>query len=383
MPTLKAGNVVDVDNASSPFLRACMRHRAATVPVWFMRQAGRSLPEYRALKGDLSILEAVARPDLAAEITLQPVRRYGVDAAILFSDIMAPLAAIGVDLDVVAGKGPIIAQPFQSDADLARLRPLDMASDAPYVAETIKIAAKELDVPVIGFAGGPFTLASYLIEGGPSRVFAKTKTVMQSEPRTWSILMDKLADLVISSLSAQVAAGASAVQLFDSWIGCLAPGDYADHVLGATRRIFTALDDLGIPRIYFGANTSELLGEMSHAGAEVIGVDWRVKLDDAWQRIGQRHAIQGNLDPAACLAPWSTVAHQARKVLREAGGRPGHIFNLGHGVLPETDPEVLERLVALVHAEGSSEAATGVANGADGATGVGAVGAAGNEGAAD
>lgn len=354
-----------------------MRQDAATVPVWFMRQAGRSLPEYRALKGNLSILEAVAQPDLAAEITIQPVTRYGVDAAILFSDIMVPLAATGVGIEVVAGTGPVIAQPFQRDSDLARIRPLDMASDAPYVAETIEIAVKELDVPLIGFAGGPFTLASYLIEGGPSRSFAKTKKIMRSEPRTWSTLMDRLSCIAISSIRAQVAAGASAIQLFDSWIGCLAPGDYADLVLPSTQRIFTDLEDLDVPRIYFGTSTSELLSQMALAGADVIGVDWRVNLSHAWHRIGRQHAIQGNLDPAACLAPWSGVAHEARKILREAGGRPGHIFNLGHGVLPETEPAILERLVALVHAEGSS----GEAAGEDTAAAIPAAAAAGKDAA--
>jgi uroporphyrinogen decarboxylase len=336
----------------SPFLRACRLRPGDRVPVWFMRQAGRSLPEYRALRGDGSILEAIAHPELAAELTLQPVRRYGVDAAILFSDIVVPVASIGFGVDVVPGVGPVVDSPFSGRADLGRLRPLEPEKDIPYVLDAVRLVVQELDVPLIGFAGGPFTVASYLIEGGPSRTYARTKTLMRTDPPTWSQLAELLADLALASLRAQVLAGATAIQLFDSWIGVLSPDDYRDLVLPATRRIFTGLADLGVPRIHFGVGTGELLSLMAAAGADVVGVDWRVPLEAARQRVGPGRAVQGNLDPASCLAPWDVVAPQARKVLAEAEGRPGHVFNLGHGVLPETDPDVLHRIVDLVHEEG-------------------------------
>jgi uroporphyrinogen decarboxylase len=336
----------------SPFLQACRCRPADRVPVWFMRQAGRSLPEYRALRGDGSVLEAMAHPELAAELTLQPVRRYGVDAAILFSDIVVPVASIGFGVDVAPGVGPVVESPFSGPADLGRIRALEPEEDIAYVLDTVRLVVQELDVPLIGFAGGPFTVASYLVEGGPSRTYARTKTLMRADPPTWCRLTELLADLALASLRAQVRAGASAVQLFDSWIGLLSPDDYRDLVLPATRRIFTGLADLGVPRIHFGVGTGELLSLMAAAGADVVGVDWRVPLDAARQRVGPGRAIQGNLDPASCLAPWEIVAPQARKVLREGGGRPGHVFNLGHGVLPETDPDVLHRIVDLVHEEG-------------------------------
>jgi uroporphyrinogen decarboxylase len=336
----------------SPFLQACRCRPADRVPVWFMRQAGRSLPEYRALRGDGSILEAIGHPDLAAELTLQPVRRYGVDAAILFSDIVVPVASIGFGVDVVPGVGPVVDSPFSGAADLARIRALEPEKDIPYVLDTVQLVVQELDVPLIGFAGGPFTVASYLIEGAPSRTYARTKTLMRTDPPTWCQLAELLADLALASLRAQVLAGASAVQLFDSWVGVLSPDDYRDLVLPATRRIFAGLADLGVPRIHFGVGTGELLSLMANAGADVVGIDWRVPLDAARQRVGAGRAIQGNLDPASCLAPWAVVAPQARKVLAEAGGQPGHVFNLGHGVLPETDPDVLHRIVDLVHEEG-------------------------------
>ncbi|HET7486449.1 MAG TPA: uroporphyrinogen decarboxylase [Acidimicrobiales bacterium] len=332
----------------APFLRACRRQPAAHVPVWFMRQAGRSLPEYRAVRGVGSILEVIRQPELAAEITLQPVRRYGVDAAILYSDIVVPVAAIGFGVDVVPGVGPVVAEPFAGKDDLARLRPLEPEADTPYVLETVRILAAELDVPLIGFAGAPFTVASYLIEGGPSRTYARTKALMHADPATWAALLDALADIALSSLRAQVAAGASAVQVFDSWAGALAPDDYAELVLPATRRIFAGLGDLGVPSIHFGVGTGELLGLMAEAGPDVVGVDWRVPLDEARRRIRPTQAVQGNLDPALCLAPWDVLEAATRKVLARGGGA-GHVFNLGHGVLPETDPGVLERVVALVH----------------------------------
>ncbi len=338
--------------ADPPFLRACRLQPCDRVPVWFMRQAGRSLPEYRARRGDGSILEVVARPDLAAELTLQPVHRYGVDAAILFSDIVVPVAAVGFGVDVVAGRGPVVAEPFRQPADLERLRPLEPELDLPYVAETVRLVVAETDVPVVGFAGAPFTLASYLVEGGPSRDHVRTKGLMRSDPVTWQLLLDALASLAVSSLRAQVQAGARAVQLFDSWAGALSPDDYRQRVLPSSRRVFAELADLGVPRLHFGVGTGELLGLMADAGAEVVGVDWRVPLDAARRRVGPGHAVQGNLDPTTCLAPWGVVAAEARKVLAQAGGQPGHVFNLGHGVLPQTDPDTLKRVVELVHQEG-------------------------------
>ena len=333
------------------FLRACRRQPTDHVPVWFMRQAGRALPEYRARRGAGSILEVVANPELVAELTVQPVDRYGVDAAILYSDIVVPVAAIGFGVDVVAGKGPMVEQPFRSKDDLARLRPLEPEEDTPYVLEAVRMLASELRVPLIGFAGAPFTVASYLIEGGPSRTYGRTKSLMHGEPSTWWSLLDSLADLALASLRSQVAAGAHAVQLFDSWAGALSAPDYAEHVLPFSRRIFHGLADLGVPRIHFGVGTGELLGLMAEAGPDVVGVDWRVPLDEAWERVGPDKAVQGNLDPAICLAPWEVVSEEARKVLERAGGRAGHVFNLGHGVLPDTDPGVLQRIVELVHGD--------------------------------
>jgi uroporphyrinogen decarboxylase len=289
---------------------------------------------------------------VAAELTLQPVRRYGVDAAILFSDIVVPVASIGFGVDVVPGVGPVVEETFSGPADLARIRALEPDNDIPYVLDTVRLVVQELDVPLIGFAGGPFTVASYLVEGGPSRTYTRTKTLMHTDPPTWHRLVASLADLALVSLRAQVQAGASAVQLFDSWIGALSPEDYRELVLPATRRVFAGLADLDVPRIHFGVGTGELLPLMADAGADVVGVDWRVPLDAARRRVGPGRAIQGNLDPASCLAPWDVVAPQARRVLAEAGDRPGHVFNLGHGVLPETDPDVLHRIVDLVHEEG-------------------------------
>ena len=335
---------------SSPFLDACWGKPTETTPVWFMRQAGRSLPEYRALRERVGMLDIVRTPELAAEVTMQPVRRLGVDAAILFSDIVVPLAAIGIDVELAPG--PVLAQPFRGPEDLRRLRPLDPEEDMPYVLETVWILVRELSVPLIGFAGAPFTLASYLVEGGPSRHHGRTKALMWSDPPTWSALLDTLADIVLASLQAQVSAGAAAIQLFDSWAGALSPEDYRRSVLPATRRVLEGLADLGVPRILFGVGTGELLELLAEAGTDVVGVDWRVPLDRARSRLGPDLAVQGNLDPAACLAPWPVVADRAREVLAANGTSPGHVFNLGWGVLPETDPDVLARLVELVHAGG-------------------------------
>lgn len=333
----------------APFLAACRRQPAAHTPVWFMRQAGRSLPEYRARRGEGSILQAIAVPELAAELTLQPVHRYGVDAAILYSDIVVPVAAIGFGVDVAPGTGPVVAEPFAGRRDLRRLRPLDPEADTPYVLETVRILVKELAVPLIGFAGAPFTVASYLVEGRPSRTYARTKALMHSDEALWHDLCDALAELAITSLRSQVAAGAQAIQLFDSWAGSLSPPDYERFVLPHSSKVFAAIGELGVPRIHFGVGTGELLTLLAAAGADVVGVDWRVPLDVARQRLGDGVAVQGNLDPALCLAPWPVVEHATLDVLARNGGRPGHVFNLGHGVLPETDPAVLEQVVALVH----------------------------------
>jgi uroporphyrinogen decarboxylase len=317
-----------------------------------MRQAGRALPEYRAVRAKASMFDVIRTPELAAEVTLQPVTRLGVDAAILFSDIVVPVAALGVGVELREGVGPVVDQPFRSDADLKRLRAFEPDLDAPYVADTVRLLAGELDVPLIGFAGGPFTLASYLVEGGPSKTHARTKALMHTEPGTWCQLLDRLAGISLASLRAQVEAGAQAVQVFDSWVGALSPDDYRVHVLDASARIFAGLADLGVPRIHFGVGTGELLRLLGEAGADVVGVDWRVPLDEARTRVADGVALQGNLDPAVCLAPWDVVEASALDVLRRNHGHPGHVFNLGHGVLPQTDPETLRRLVELVHAYG-------------------------------
>ncbi|MCC5952175.1 MAG: uroporphyrinogen decarboxylase [Acidimicrobiia bacterium] len=341
------------------FLRACRGLPGDRVPVWFMRQAGRSLPEYRARRGSGSILDAIADADLACELTLQPVQRYGVDAAILYSDIVVPVAAIGFGVDVAPGTGPVVEQPFARRADLERLRPLEPEVDTPYVLDTVRALCTELpaSVPLIGFAGAPFTVASYLIEGRPSRTYGRTKALMAGDEPLWHDLMDRLVDLAVTSLRSQVTNGARAVQVFDSWAGALSPPDYARYVLPHSRRVFDGVADLDVPRIHFGVGTGELLGLMADAGAEVVGVDWRVPLDVARTRVPPDRALQGNLDPALCLAPWEVVDAATRDVLRRNAGHPGHVFNLGHGVLPETDPAVLERVVELVHAEGRADGA--------------------------
>ena len=335
------------------FLAACHRgHLDDRVPVWFMRQAGRSLPEYRALRDGIGMLDSCSRPDLVCEITLQPVRRYGVDAAILYSDIMVPLQASGVDLDIRSGVGPVIAQPIRSSADVTRLRPLH-PDDVGFVSAAVAAVVAELGpVPLIGFAGAPFTLASYLIEGGPSKDYARTKALMVSEPAVWDDLCRRLADLSATFLEVQVAAGATAVQLFDSWAGSLSAADYARFVQPHSAQVLSRVRAAAVPSIHFGVGTSELLPAMATAGADVVGVDWRLPLADASARIGPGYAVQGNLDPALLGAPWPVLADRVREVLRSGGHAPGHIFNLGHGVPPNADPEVLGRIVDLVHAEG-------------------------------
>jgi uroporphyrinogen decarboxylase len=335
--------------ADSPFVRACRRQPVPYTPVWFMRQAGRSLPEYREIRAGIPMLESCRRPDLVCEITLQPVRRHGVDAAILYSDIVVPVAAAGIDLDIVPGTGPVVAEPVRTAADVDRLRPITRA-DVPYVEEAVRLLVAELgDTPLIGFAGAPFTLASYLVEGGPSRTHTKTKALMYGEPDLWHALCGRLAEITREFLRVQIVAGVSAVQLFDSWAGALSEADYRRYVLPHSRAVLEGLADTGVPRIHFGVGTAQLLGAMADAGADVVGVDWRTPLDAATARIGPDKAVQGNLDPCVLLAPWPVIEAEVRRVLAEGRAAPGHVFNLGHGVLPETDPDVLTRVVDLVH----------------------------------
>ena len=335
--------------ADSAFVRACRGLPVPYTPVWFMRQAGRSLPEYRKIRAGLGMLESCRRPDLVTEITLQPVRRHGVDAAILFSDIVVPLAAAGVDLDIVAGTGPVVAEPIRTPAAVDRLRPIT-AADVGYVVQAVRMLVAELGAtPLIGFAGAPFTLASYLIEGGPSRTYAHTKALMYGDPPLWNALLSRLAGITLAFLRAQVDAGASAVQLFDSWAGALSEADYRRHVMPHSAAVLAGLADAGVPRIHFGVGTTVLLAAMAEAGADVVGVDWRTPLDRASAVIGPDRSVQGNLDPATLFAPWPVVEAEASRVLAEGAGAPGHVFNLGHGVLPDTDPDVLTRLVDFVH----------------------------------
>ena len=319
--------------------------------MWFMRQAGRSLPEYRRVRADVPMLEACARPDMIAEITMQPVRRYDVDAAIFFSDIVVPLKAIGIDLDIKPGVGPVVADPIRDADGIKRLRDLE-PDDLPYVTEAVGMLTDELaDKPLIGFAGAPFTLASYLIEGGPSKNHEHTKALMYGEPELWDELMRRLSAIALGFLRTQINAGASAVQLFDSWVGALSAEDYRASVLPYTSWIFDRLGEDDVPRIHFGVGTGELLGLLGEAGADVVGVDWRVPLDKAAQRVRPGTALQGNLDPATLFAPWEVIAERTRDILSRGRAADGHIFNLGHGVLPQTSPDVLQRLTEFVHEE--------------------------------
>lgn len=337
------------------FIKACRGEVVDHVPVWFMRQAGRSLPEYRALRATGSILDAIANPEIAAEVTMQPVRRYGVDAAILFSDIVVPYHAIDFGIDVVPGRGPVIAEPFVGESDLKRLRNLE-EDDIAYVTDTIDRVIAELkatNTPLIGFAGAPFTVASYLVEGAPTREFAIIKTMMHREPELFDKLLDRLVEITISFLRAQVAHGARAIQLFDSWAGSLTKAEYQRYALPATQRVFEGIADLNVPTILFGVGTGELLNLMASSGCTVVGVDWHVDLDDARRRVGDK-PLQGNLDPARCLGGAELAVEAAREVLDKAGTTPGHIFNLGHGVLPATDPDVLAAVVRVVHEEGKA-----------------------------
>ena len=343
------GDAVRAATSGSAIVRAARQQPVPHTPVWFMRQAGRSLPEYRAVREGVGMLESCRRPDLVTEITLQPVRRHGVDAAILFSDIVVPLAAIGVDLDIVPGVGPVVAHPIRARGDLEQLRDL-RPDDVPDITESVRMLAGELGAtPLIGFAGAPFTLASYLVEGGPSKNHEHTKALMHGDPRLWHDLCAQLAQISGEFLRVQAEAGASVVQLFDSWAGVLSRADYTASVQPHSATALAAVADLDVPRIHFGVGTGELLDLMGEAGADVVGVDYRVSLADALDRLRGRYAVQGNLDPALLFAPWEPLARRVREIVDEGRGAPGHLFNLGHGVLPDTDPDVLTRVVDLVH----------------------------------
>ena len=339
----------DLSLMNDTFLKACKGEPVEYTPVWFMRQAGRSLPEYRALRKEGSILNAIKDPEISTEITLQPIRRYGVDAAILYSDIVVPVHAIGFGVDIKPGVGPVAIDPFKSSLDLNRLRSLNPQVDTPYVLETIHRLVDVLEVPLIGFAGAPFTVASYLIEGGPSRSYQKTKAMMFSDKSLWDSLMERLTDITIESLVSQIEAGASAIQLFDSWAGSLSPEQYEHFVLPHSSKIFEALFEYSVPRIHFGVGTGEILHLMSAAGADVVGVDWRVPIDEARKRIGVGKAVQGNLDPSILGGDWELISEEVIDILERNAGQHGHIFNLGHGVTPEVNPDVLKRVVDLVH----------------------------------
>ena len=334
--------------ADSRLLRAARGEPVDRTPVWFMRQAGRSLPEYLRLREGVAMLDACMDPALVTEITLQPVRRYGVDAAIFFSDIVLPLKAVGVDLDIVPGVGPVVASPVRTLADVAAIPDLE-PSHVPFITEAVQTLVAELgSTPLIGFAGAPFTVASYLVEGGPSKDQARTKAMMFGAPEVWDALMRKIAGISAAYLEVQVAAGASAVQLFDSWAGALTPTDYEAHVMPHSARVLERAGRLGVPRIHFGVGTSDLLGLMGRAGADVVGVDWRTPLGEAIGRVGDR-AVQGNLDPTLVFAPTEVMLQRAAEVVDAGRAARGHIFNLGHGVIPSTDPDQLARLTDFVH----------------------------------
>jgi uroporphyrinogen decarboxylase len=339
-------------NLDPPLLAAATGRAAHHTPVWFMRQAGRSLPEYRSLRGHGSILDAIKQPALAAEITLQPVRRYGVDAAVLYSDIVVPAHAVGFGVDVAPGTGPVAEHPLRSSADLGRLRPLEV-SDISYVVDTVELLAAELpaEVPLLAFAGAPFTVASYLIEGRPSRDYRHTKAMMRTEPELFHAVLDRLADSAITFLDAQLAHGARAFQLFDSWAGTLSAVDYREFVLPHSRRVFAELAyrHPAAASIHFGIGCDHLLEAMYAAGPSVLGLDWRTSIGDARRRLGTDLVVQGNLDPAIVLAGSGPALEGARLVLADNSGHAGHIFNLGHGVLPDSDPGVLAEIVSLVH----------------------------------
>ena len=339
-------------------LAACRREPVDATPVWFMRQAGRSLADYRTLRERYDILTLATTPDLAAQVAIMPVDRLGVDACVLFADIMLPLTGMGIPYTIQPDIGPIIEHPIRTEADVDAIRIIEAEEATPYVFETVRILRRELGdrAAVLGFSGAPFTLACYLVEGRPSRDYARAKAMMFGNPALWHRLMSKITEVMVRYLRGQVDAGAQVIQLFDSWVGALSPAHYEAYVLPYSRRIFQELQPLGVPTVHFGTGAASLLELMAAAGSDIVSVDWRMGLDDAWARIGRDRGIQGNLDPAMVLAPWDAVQDGARDVLRRAGGRPGHVFNLGHGVLPQADPNVLARLVEFVHSETSSGA---------------------------
>ena len=332
------------------FLKACRREPVDCTPVWFMRQAGRYMAEYRSLRAKHSMLSLCKTPELAAQVTLQPIDRFPLDAAIIFADILLPLEAMGLNLEFAEGEGPVIHNPVRERADVDRLKPID-DHELAYVAEAIRQTRQALHgrVPLIGFAGAPFTLASYAIEGGGSRNYVLTKSMMYREPESWHQLMDKLARVVTGYLRQQIRAGAQAIQLFDSWVGCLSAGDYAEYVKPHVQLIFEGLKREGVPMIHFGTGTTALLGQMREAGGDVIGVDWRVHLDEAWVVIGHDRAVQGNLDPVALYAPLHEIERRVEDILHRAAGRNGHIFNLGHGILPTTPIGHVEAAINMIH----------------------------------
>ena len=340
--------VTAADPRTDRYLRAALGLPVDVTPVWFMRQAGRSLPEFRAIREHASLVEITRDPALCAEVTLQPVRRLGVDAAILFADITTPFSGLGVDFEIRPSVGPVIERPIASQADVERLRPFEPREAVGPLLEAIRLIRAESPVPLIGFAGAPFTLACYLIDGGPSREFPKTRLFMHEQPAAWDSLMERLVDATVAYLSAQVVAGAQAVQVFDSWVGGLGPFDYRRSVMPWMRRLWEGIGRLGVPTTHFGVGTAGLLRLQAQAGGDVIGLDWRIALDEGRALVGDR-PVQGNLDPALLLGPWEVVEATTRWILNLAAGRPGHVFNLGHGVLPETDADVLRRLVDLVH----------------------------------
>jgi uroporphyrinogen decarboxylase len=332
---------------SEPLLvRAARREEVERTPVWFMRQAGRSLPEYRAIRAKHAFFEVAHTPDLCAEVTLQPVRRHNVDAAVMFADIMTPVLGMGIDVRLVEGIGPVIDEPIRTLADVERLQVPDPEEAFAPVLEAVRLvrAALRPDQAVVGFCGGPFTVAGYLVEGKPSREFALTKSLMLGEPDVWHALLEKLSATFAAYVAAKARAGADVIQLFDSWVGALSPTQYREHVAPHSARVLAAVD---VPTIHFGTGTATLLEEMAAAGGDVIGLDWRIPLDVGWAKVPDR-AVQGNLDPAVLLAPWDVIEADALDILARAGGRPGHIFNLGHGVFPSVDPDTLTRLAAFV-----------------------------------
>jgi uroporphyrinogen decarboxylase len=340
-----------VMNSPERFLKAVALEPVDCRPVWFLRQAGRYMAEYRAIRQRYRLLDMFKTPEIAAQVTLQPIRAFSVDAAIIFADILLPLEGMGVGFEFAEGEGPVIHRPVRTRADADRLRVADPEADLGYVLQSLEMVKAEVDgrVALIGFAGAPFTLASYMIEGGSSRSFLLTKRMMYEQEEAWHTVMTKLVDTLAGFLSAQYLAGAQVVQLFDSWVGCLSPADYRDYVLPHTRRLFDALKRGGIPSVHFGTANADLLPLMRQAGGDIIGIDWRTNLDDAWQRVGAGVGVQGNLDPATLFAPWDVIAKRAKEILDRTAGRPGHIFNVGHGILPGTPVDAVRRLADFVH----------------------------------